>query len=43
VGAGLDEATIQGLSAAKNKPAMKDGVPVAANMEYRIKFGMAEQ
>jgi TonB family protein len=42
VGAGLDEATIQALAAAQYKPAMKDGVPVAGNMEYRIKFGMEE-
>jgi hypothetical protein len=41
-GAGLDEGTIQALAETKYKPAMKDSVAVAGNMEYRIKFGMAE-
>jgi TonB family protein len=43
VGAGLDESTIQALAAAHYKAAMKDGVPVAGNMEYRIKYGLAER
>jgi TonB family protein len=41
-GAGLDESTIQALSSAKYTPATQDGLPVAGNMEYRIKFGTAD-
>jgi TonB family protein len=38
VGAGLDEATLQTVSESRFKPAMKDGVAVAADSDLSVTY-----